>query len=58
MKKTFKEVNMKPFFPCPAADFTCPYCDANYNCMMYPEFDPRQECDEAWCEEEEEEEEE
>ncbi len=40
------------YFECPAGDFECPYYNANGNCMMYPEFDPRKECDEAWDEDE------
>lgn len=35
------------YFICPSGDFTCPYLDADGNCMMYPEFDPVQECDDA-----------
>ena len=37
----------KKVFECPSGDFECPYYDANGNCMMYPEFDPREECDDA-----------
>ena len=45
---------MKPYFPCPVNDWSCPYYDANGNCMMYPDFDPTKECDEAAEEEEDE----
>lgn len=30
---------------CPANAFDCPYYDANGCCMMYPESDPKEECD-------------
>lgn len=30
---------------CPTDAFDCPYYDANGCCMMYPEFDPKEECD-------------
>ena len=35
----------KKIFPCPSFDFTCPYYDANGNCMI---DDPLNECD-AWA---------
>ena len=34
-------------FVCPASDYVCPYYKGG-NCSMYPEYDPREECDEAW----------
>lgn len=53
---------------CPANAWDCPYFDANGCCMMYPEFDPINECEDFanfWdvgedyiCDTEEEEEEE
>ena len=36
---------MKRFVECPAEEYTCPYCDANAHCMMYPDSDPYLECD-------------
>lgn len=45
---------MRKFIECPAEDYTCPYCDANAHCMMYPDSDPYEECDTFYyyCEEE------
>ena len=43
---------MKKDFECPASDMSCPYFMLGY-CMMGEIA--RQECDEAWVEEEEEE---
>lgn len=39
-------------FVCPVNDYACPYYKGG-NCSMYPEDDPREECDEAgaYCEE-------
>ena len=34
-------------YACPSGDFTCPYHDANGNCMMYPDANPWEECDDA-----------
>lgn len=30
---------------CPVNDWSCPYYDANGCCMMYPDTDPINECD-------------
>jgi hypothetical protein len=30
---------------CPVNGWDCPYFDANGCCMLYPEFDPIDECD-------------
>ena len=30
---------------CPVNGWDCPYYDANGCCMLYPEFDPLDECD-------------
>ncbi len=30
---------------CPVNAWDCPYCDANGCCMMYPDCDPIEECD-------------
>lgn len=35
----------KPHIHCPVNGWDCPYFDANGICMMYPESDPIQECD-------------
>jgi len=35
------------FFECPSGAMDCPYFDSNGHCTMYPEYDPREECDEA-----------
>lgn len=33
---------------CPVNGWDCPYFDANGCCMMYPEFDPIEECDDFY----------
>lgn len=38
-------MNKKKIIYCPIEDFDCPYCDANACCMMYPDTDPINECD-------------
>ncbi len=38
---------MENVWGCPVNDFTCPYCDNNGNCTMYPEEMPWEHCDEA-----------
>jgi len=35
----------KPHIHCPVNAWDCPYFDANCICMMYPDSDPFQECD-------------
>ncbi len=33
---------------CPANAWDCPYFDANGCCMMYPNADPKEECDDFY----------
>ena len=33
---------------CPANAWDCPYYDANGHCMMYPDSDPNEECDDFY----------
>lgn len=33
---------------CPTNAWDCPYFDANGCCMMYPDADPKEECDDFY----------
>ena len=43
--KERKEKEKMKHIHCPANGWDCPYFDANGCCMLYPEFDPINECD-------------
>lgn len=43
-----EEKENKGHIHCPANAWDCPYFDANGCCMMYPDADPKEECDDFY----------
>lgn len=44
----FKTKENKGHIHCPVNAWDCPYFDANGCCMMYPDADPKEECDDFY----------